>query len=66
MWLIFVGRQYNKDGELHEWWSKKSVDKFKDLQSCFISQYGNFSSPEAEGMRVHPVSIRLIVTACKI
>ncbi|XP_022336609.2 membrane metallo-endopeptidase-like 1 [Crassostrea virginica] len=49
------GRQYNKDGELHEWWSKKSVDKFKDLQSCFISQYGNFSSPEAEGMRVNGI-----------
>lgn len=49
------GRQYNKEGELHEWWSKRSVDKFKDLQTCFINQYGNFSSPEADGMKVNGI-----------
>ncbi|XP_061162969.1 neprilysin-like isoform X2 [Saccostrea echinata] len=49
------GRQFNKDGELHEWWSQKSVDKFKDLTTCFIDQYGNFSYPEAGGMNVNGI-----------
>ncbi|XP_056008962.1 neprilysin-4-like [Ostrea edulis] len=49
------GRQYNKNGELHEWWSQKSVEKFKDLQSCFIKQYGNFSYPEAGGLNVNGI-----------
>ena len=46
------GRQYDKNGELFQWWNDDAIDKFNNLTQCFIKQYGQFSYPEAGGMNV--------------
>ncbi|XP_038076776.1 membrane metallo-endopeptidase-like 1 [Patiria miniata] len=40
------GRQYDKDGNLDDWWSQKSVDNFKERAQCIVKQYSDFIMPE--------------------
>ncbi|XP_038076772.1 neprilysin-1-like isoform X2 [Patiria miniata] len=40
------GRQYDKDGNLVDWWSADSVVKFKERAQCIVDQYGSFVMPE--------------------
>ncbi|XP_022096999.1 membrane metallo-endopeptidase-like 1 isoform X2 [Acanthaster planci] len=40
------GRQYDKDGNLVDWWSADSVVKFKERAQCIVDQYGDFVMPE--------------------
>lgn len=46
------GRQYDKDGNLKQWWTDDVIQKFKDQAQCLVDQYGNFSVPEADDMKV--------------
>lgn len=46
------GRQYDKDGNLKQWWTDDVIQKFKTQAQCLIDQYGDFSVPEADGMKV--------------
>ncbi|KAK3784346.1 hypothetical protein RRG08_053831 [Elysia crispata] len=39
------GRQYDKYGNLVQWWAKEAEMKFKKKAQCVIDQYGNFSVP---------------------
>lgn len=34
------GREYDKYGNLHQWWNDKTINKFKSLTDCFVSWYG--------------------------
>jgi membrane metallo-endopeptidase-like protein 1 len=43
----YTGRQYDKDGNLMQWWSDEAIAKFKVKAQCIIDQYGNFTVPEA-------------------
>ncbi|CRK96791.1 CLUMA_CG009917, isoform A [Clunio marinus] len=36
------GREYDKYGNLHQWWNDKTINKFKSLTDCFVKQYGNY------------------------
>ncbi|XP_070502213.1 endothelin-converting enzyme homolog isoform X4 [Chironomus tepperi] len=36
------GREYDKYGNLHQWWNDKTIKKFKDRTDCFVKQYGNY------------------------
>ncbi len=40
------GRQYDKDGNLVDWWSEQSVTNFKDRAQCIVDQYSHFVMPE--------------------
>ena len=31
------GREYDKYGNLHQWWNDKTIKKFKSLSECFVS-----------------------------
>ena len=33
------GRQFDKDGNLKDWWSKEDEDKFKQKAQCMVDQY---------------------------
>jgi len=33
------GRQYDKDGNLKDWWTKEDEQKFKDRAECMVKQY---------------------------
>ena len=42
-----TGRQFNKDGDLEQWWDQTIIDQFKQKAQCIVDQYGNFFVPEA-------------------
>ncbi|KAK3609653.1 hypothetical protein CHS0354_035937 [Potamilus streckersoni] len=39
-----TGRMYDKDGNLHQWWTEDIVKKFKDHAQCIVDQYSNFTA----------------------
>ena len=46
---LFLGRKFDKDGNLVEWWSHGTIEAFKERAKCFVDQYNNFHPPEFEG-----------------
>nr|XP_029529921.1 neprilysin-like [Oncorhynchus nerka] len=46
------GRNYDKDGDLKEWWTPSSTQNFVNLSKCIVDQYGSFSWDLANGMHV--------------
>ena len=41
-----TGRQFDKDGNLVEWWNQEVTDAFKEKAQCIIDQYGNYVMPQ--------------------
>ncbi|XP_052819632.1 neprilysin-4-like isoform X2 [Mya arenaria] len=41
------GRQYDKDGNLVQWWSDTIINNFKEKAKCIVDQYGDFLVREA-------------------
>ncbi|KAG1955359.1 neprilysin isoform a [Pimephales promelas] len=37
------GRNFDKDGDLKDWWTPSSTQKFHELSKCIVDQYGSFS-----------------------
>ncbi|MBN3322052.1 NEP protein, partial [Atractosteus spatula] len=50
------GRNFDKDGDLTDWWTKESAAKFNELSKCMIDQYGNFSWDLAGGQNLSGVN----------
>ena len=44
------GRQYDKYGNLHQWWNDKTIEKFKERTNCLARQYGKY---EINGKRLN-------------
>jgi len=44
---VTAGRQYDKAGNLKEWWSPSVVQRFKEKAQCIIDQYSNYTVVEA-------------------
>uniref|UniRef100_A0A8D9BV62 Neprilysin-11 n=1 Tax=Cacopsylla melanoneura TaxID=428564 RepID=A0A8D9BV62_9HEMI len=40
------GRQFDKDGNLVDWWQEITKEKYLVKAQCIIEQYGNYSVPE--------------------
>lgn len=40
------GRQFDKDGNLVDWWQEDTKKAFIKKAQCIINQYGNYSVPE--------------------
>ena len=38
-----AGRQYDKDGNLRDWWTQSSLDNFLDRTQCIINQYDQYT-----------------------
>ncbi|PSN53054.1 Endothelin-converting enzyme [Blattella germanica] len=36
------GREYDQNGNLHQWWKNKTIDKFKERTECVVDQYSNY------------------------
>lgn len=36
------GREYDKEGNLHQWWNNRTIEKFKERTSCVEKQYSKF------------------------
>lgn len=54
IWHVFLGRNYDKDGDLKDWWTPDSTQRFLELSKCIVDQYGNFSWDLANGLHVCP------------
>lgn len=42
-WVMLLGREYDKDGNLRSWWKNESVNAFKQQTQCLVEQYSNYS-----------------------
>jgi putative endopeptidase len=38
-----LGSRYDKDGKLHNWWSKRDADQFKKIQTDIVKQYEDYA-----------------------
>uniref|UniRef100_A0A3P9N4P3 Neprilysin n=1 Tax=Poecilia reticulata TaxID=8081 RepID=A0A3P9N4P3_POERE len=47
------GRNYDKDGDLKDWWTPDSTHRFLELSKCIIDQYSNFSWDLANGLHLN-------------
>ena len=45
------GRQYDVDGNVFDWWSPNTKEKYLKKAQCIIQQYGNYTD-EQVGIRV--------------
>ncbi|XP_014207875.1 neprilysin-2-like [Copidosoma floridanum] len=43
-----LGRQFDKNGNLVNWWGEETEKKFLQKAKCIIYQYGNYTSKEAQ------------------
>jgi predicted metalloendopeptidase len=40
------GRQFDKNGNLVEWWAPETKKAYLEKAQCIIDQYGNYTVPE--------------------
>lgn len=40
------GRQFDKEGNLVDWWAPQTREAFVSKAQCIIDQYGNYTVPE--------------------
>jgi predicted metalloendopeptidase len=45
-----TGRDYDKTGNLKQWWNNKTIERFKNASECMIHQYSNY---ELDGEKVN-------------
>ena len=38
-YTVCVGRQYDKDGNLRQWWNNATIRAFQERAECFTKQY---------------------------
>ncbi|XP_043918914.1 membrane metallo-endopeptidase-like 1 isoform X2 [Protopterus annectens] len=50
------GRNFDKDGNMFDWWSNYSAMRFKDQSRCMIYQYGNYTWDLAGGQNVSGIT----------
>lgn len=36
------GREYDKQGNLHQWWKNNTIKKFEERMKCFVEQYSQY------------------------
>ncbi|ELU08395.1 hypothetical protein CAPTEDRAFT_163321 [Capitella teleta] len=37
------GRQYNKEGNLRQWWNNETIERFREQAQCTIDQYSKYT-----------------------
>uniref|UniRef100_UPI00398E31A1 membrane metallo-endopeptidase-like 1 n=1 Tax=Pristiophorus japonicus TaxID=55135 RepID=UPI00398E31A1 len=50
------GRNFDKDGNMYDWWSNFSATHFNDQSRCMVHQYGNYTWDLAGGQNVSGIS----------
>lgn len=41
-----LGRQFDQNGNLHDWWDPETKQKFLNKTKCIIDQYSNYTVPK--------------------
>ncbi|XP_074110520.1 M13 family metallopeptidase neprilysin 2 isoform X2 [Cotesia typhae] len=49
------GRQFDKDGNLVDWWASSTKEKYLQKADCIINQYGNYTVKEV-GMNLNGIN----------
>lgn len=44
--FLFSGRQYDKNGNLKQWWNNATIMAFRDRAQCIIDQYSRYKVNE--------------------
>lgn len=44
---VHLGRKYDKNGNLDQWWSNTSITRFNEKTQCMIDQYNSYYWKEA-------------------
>lgn len=42
-WFMSLGGQYDRHGNLKQWWTKESYRKFQTKAECIVNLYDNFT-----------------------
>nr|XP_025860940.1 membrane metallo-endopeptidase-like 1 [Vulpes vulpes] len=50
------GRNFDKDGNMLDWWSNFSAQHFREQSECMVHQYGNYSWDLADNQNVNGFS----------
>ncbi|XP_076861735.1 membrane metallo-endopeptidase-like 1 [Brachyhypopomus gauderio] len=50
------GRNFDKDGNMQNWWSNASAERFEQRAECVVQQYGSFTWQLAGGQNVSGVT----------
>lgn len=45
-YYLLAGRQYDKDGNLKQWWNNATISAFFDRAQCIIDQYSRYKLNE--------------------
>lgn len=53
-----TGRQSDKLGNVHQWWSKDTEETYLKNAQCFIDQYQNYRVPELDIVLKTKVTVR--------
>lgn len=48
-----TGRNYDKHGDMKDWWTNSSSLEFQELSKCIVDQYGNFTWQLANGQNLN-------------
>lgn len=49
----FLGRQFDRDGNMRQWWTNQTITEYMHRTQCFINQYNNYYIPEIEDHVIH-------------
>ena len=41
--LWFLGRQFDKQGNLKQWWNNETIAEFRKAAQCIVDQYSNYT-----------------------
>lgn len=48
MTIVFTGRQFDKDGNMMQWWNNATIREFRERAQCFIEQYNRYKLDEVD------------------
>lgn len=43
-----AGRQFDKDGNMMQWWNNATIREFRERAQCFIDQYNRYKLDEVD------------------
>lgn len=62
-WFMSLGGQYDRHGNLKQWWTEESYRKFQRKAECIVKLYDNFTVYN-QRVRVHTAHIITFISAC--
>lgn len=41
-----AGRMFDKDGNIRQWWTNRTIEEYLNRTDCFVKQYSSYYMPE--------------------